>query len=222
MLRLAVLVLVLLNAAYFVWSQGLLRPYGVGPVQQSEPFRLAQQIRPELVRVLSADEARRAEAGGLAGVGVPRTAECLQAGLFDEAQTAALRQTAQAVLPAGSWLLDSAVEPARWIIYMGKYPDAQALARKRAELAALNLRTEPLTNAALDYGLSLGGYDTEARANAELAALGQRGVQTARVVMERPESRGAVFRAPLVDEALKARLEQMQDVLVGKPLRACN
>ena len=219
MLRLLALALVLLNAGYFVWSQGLLRPYGVGPLQQSESFRLAQQIRPELVRILSADEARRAEE---AGVGAPRTGGCLQAGLFDEVQTAALRQTAQAVLPPGSWLLDTAVEPARWIIYMGKYPDAQALARKRAELAALNLRTEPLTNAALDYGLSLGGYDTEERANAELAALGLRGVQTARVVLERPESRGAVFRIPLVDDALKARLELLKGSLVNKPLRACN
>ena len=119
-------------------------------------------------------------------------------------------------------MLDTAVEPARWIIYMGKYPDAQALARKRAELAALNLRTEPLTNAVLDYGLSLGGYDTEERANAELAALGLRGVQTARVVRERPESRGAVFRIPLVDDALKARLELLKGSLVNKPLRACN
>ena len=219
MLRLLALALVLLNAVYFAWSQGLLRPYGVGPPQQSESFRLAQQIRPELVRILSADEARSVE---VAGPGAPRAAECLQAGLFDEAQTAALRQTAQAVLPSGSWLLDTAVEPARWIIYMGKYPDAQALARKRAELAALNLRMEPLTNTSLDYGLSLGGYDTEARANAELAALGQRGVQTARVVRERPESRGAVFRVPLVDDALRARLEQLQGSLVGKPLRPCS
>lgn len=218
MLRLLVLILMLLNGVYFAWSHDLLRPYGFAPAMQTEPFRLAQQIRPDLVRILSADEARRVEVAAQTG---NKSAECLQAGLFDEGQTTALRQTAQAVLPAGTWLLDTAVEPARWIVYMGKYPDVQTLAKKRAELASLNLRFEPLSNPALDYGLSLGGFDTEARANSELAVLSQRGVHTAHVVLERPEFRGTLFRIPVADEALKARLEELKVALAGKPLRVC-
>lgn len=218
MLRLSVLALLLLNGIYFVWSHKLLRPYGFGPVQQTEPFRLAQQIRPESVRILSADEARRVE---VAAQIATRGPECLQAGLFDEAQSALLRQTAQSVLPAGTWLLDAAIEPARWTVYMGQYPDAQTLARKRGELESLNLRFEPLINPSLDYGLSLGGFDTEARANAELAVLSQRGVRTARVVQERAEFRGAWFRIPAADEGLKARLDELKGALADKPLRPC-
>lgn len=217
MLRLLVLLLVLLNGAYFAWSHQLLRAYGFAPPQQTEPFRLAQQIHPEWVRILPADEARRVEVAAQTA----RSGDCLQAGPFDEAQLAALRQAAQSVLPPGTWLLDAAVEPARWIVYMGRYPDAQTLARKRAELAALNLRFEPLTNPALDYGLSLGGFDSEARANEALAAFGKQGVHTARVVQERPELRGTWFRIPVVDEALKARLDQLKGALNGKPLRGC-
>ena len=218
MLRLLALLLILLNGVYYAWSHDLLRAYGFAPVQQTEPYRLAQQIRPELVRILSADEARRVE---VAAQTATKPVECLQAGLFDETQVGVLRQTAQSVLPVGTWLLDVAIEPSRWIVYMGKYPDAQTLAKKRAELAALNLRFEPLTNPALDFGLSLGGFETEARANDALAALSKQGVHTAHVVQERPELRGTLFRIPVVDEALKAKLDDLKTALAGKPLRAC-
>ena len=218
MLRLLVLLLLLLNGMYFAWSQGLLRPYGFAPAQQTEPQRVARQIRPEAVRILSADVARRAE---LAAPTAGKPGECLQAGLFNDLQAVVLRQAAQTVLPPGSWLLEAVVEPARWIVYMGKYPDPQTLARKRSELASLNLRFEPLTNRSLDYGLSLGGFDTEARAQVELANLGQRGVRTAAVVQERPESRGTVFRIPAVNEAVKARLDELKTALAGDTLRAC-
>ena len=218
MLRLLALLLILLNGAYFAWSHSMLRPYGLGPMQQGEPYRVAQQIRPDLVRILSADEALRVEVAASTAV---KASECLQAGLFDEAQAALLRQTAQSVLPAGSWLLDVTVEPARWIIYMGKFADAQTLAKKRAELTLLNLRFEPLTNRALDFGLSLGGFDTEARARDELAALSQRGVRTASVVLERAEARGILFKIPVVDEAVRARLDELTTALGPRALRPC-
>lgn len=56
MLRLTVLALILANAAYFAWAQGLLRPWGLGPSQPPEPQRLVQQIRPEALRVIRTDE----------------------------------------------------------------------------------------------------------------------------------------------------------------------
>lgn len=62
MSRLLALLLVLLNAGYFAWSHGLLRAFGFSPVLQTETYRLTQQIRPELVRILPANEARGVEA----------------------------------------------------------------------------------------------------------------------------------------------------------------
>lgn len=218
MLRLLVLLLVLLNATYFAWSHGLLRAYGFAPVQQSEPQRLAQQIRPEAMRVLTPEEARRTETPAQTTV---RPTECLQAGLFDDAQGLALRRALETSLPPGSWQLDAVVEPARWIVYMGRYPSVDALSRKRAELASLNLRFEPLSNPELEPGLSLGGFTSQAAANEELAALGRGGVRTARVVQERAEVRGSLLKMAAVDEALRARLEELKPALAGKPLRPC-
>jgi hypothetical protein len=108
MLRLTVLLLVLANAAYFAWSQGLLAPWGIAPAQQSEPQRLEHQIKPQAVRILGSEEAGRLE---LAAAPSSRTQECLQAGLFEARELPGLRQVLER-WPSGSWLLEPAVEPA--------------------------------------------------------------------------------------------------------------
>ncbi len=218
MLRLLVLLLLLSNLGYFAWSHGFLRTYGFAPAAQNEPQRLTQQIRPGQLRILSSDELRTAEAAASA-VGKP--AQCLQSGVLDAAQAEVVRQVAEASLPVGSWTLDAVVEPARWIVYMGKYPDAQTLAKKRSELAALNLRFEPLINPALGFGLSLGGFDNEASARAALASLSQRGVKTAAVVQERAELRGSILKLPLADDNLRGLLDALKPALGERALRFC-
>jgi hypothetical protein len=220
-LRFLVLLLVLLNAGYYAWSHEMLRAYGFAPASQAEPDRLKQQIRPELLIILSAEQARQAEATPPAPV-AQTAATCLQAGLFDDIQAALLRQNAQTTLPAGVWSLEEISEPARWIVYMGKYPDAPTLARKRVELLALNVRLEPIENPALANGLSLGGFDSQARATAELAVLSKRGVHTAQVLQERAETHASMFRISPVDDALRARIDALRPALAGKTLRPCS
>ena len=234
MLRLIVLLLILANGIYFAWSQGLFRAWEFAPAQHTEPQRVAQQLRPENLRILKAGEARGAETNAMVPPPAPapvpalleavvatQPAECYEAGLFDDAQASTLRRTLEARLPAGSWLLVSAVEPARWIVYMGKYPNAEALAKKRQELASLNLKLEPINSASLEPGLSLGGFDTQAAANTALASLTKRGVRTAQVVRERPEVRGTLLRLGAVDTALKPKLDEVRAALSGKLLRLC-
>lgn len=219
MLRLFVLLLVLLNAAYFAWSHGMLRTYGWAPAEQSEPQRLQQQIRPEAIHILTTEEVRRAEQ---AAQTPSRPPECLQAGLFDEAQTETVRKAAETALPAGAWSLETSVEPARWIVYMGKFPNAAAQARKRAELDKMKLKLQPLENTELEPGLVLGAYETQAQAQTELNALQRRGVRTARVVQERPEIRQGTLRIPAADEALRAKLDELKPALGDKGLRTCS
>ena len=217
MLRLIVLLLLLANGTFFAWSQGLLGAWGFAPVQQSEPQRLEQQVRPEALRIATPAEARRLELAATA----PRPAECLQAGPFEEAQMAALRSSLETALPVGAWVLEPVVEPARWIVYMGKYPTVDAVNRKKAELRQFGVSFETLVNPALELGLSLGGFSTEDAANQHLDTLAQRGVRTARVLTERPELRGQLLRLPVVDEALRPRVDELRSALAGKPLRAC-
>ncbi|MBK9199177.1 MAG: hypothetical protein IPO11_12280, partial [Betaproteobacteria bacterium] len=58
----------------------------------------------------------------------------------------ALRQALDTALPQGSWEFENGVEPERWIVCMGKYPDNDTLNKKLAELRSLNIRFEPLSN----------------------------------------------------------------------------
>jgi hypothetical protein len=219
MLRLLLLALVLANGVYFAWTSGLLRAYGFAPAQQNEPQRVAQQIKPEALHVLSAVELKGVEAQMQADA-APK--ECLQAGPFDEPQAATLRQALENVLPAGAWQLDAISQPARWIVYMGKYPNAEALVKKRAELANMNLKIEALTNPALEIGISLGGFDTQVAANAELMRLNQRGIRTARVVLEHEATQVSQLKLAAVTEPLKARLESLRPAMAGKAFKKCN
>ena len=216
MLRLSVLLLLLANGAYFAWSQGLLSAWGIAPTQQSEPQRLAQQIRPEALRVANAEEARRIETT-VAASGPP---ECLQTDPLDDSLAAQLKRALEP-WPASSWVLEPAMEPARWIVYMGKYLTVESVSKKRAELRQLGISFEALANPSLEPGLALGGFTSEAAATQQLNGLAQRGVRTAKVVQERPEIRGQRLLLPAVDDGLRGRLDELKQVLNGKPLRAC-
>ena len=146
--------------------------------------------------------------------------ECRQAGPFDPAQAQAWRQAAKA-LPDGSWRLESSPVPGRWMIYMGRFADNDVLAKKRVELRIRKIASDRPNNPDLEPGLSLGRFSSEEAAQRGLASLTSRGVRTARVLQERPESEVFTLRLPLVDAALQSQLHGLQGALAGKPLRPC-
>ena len=202
MLRLAVIVLLLANAGYYAWSHGWLRSWGLAPVEQTEPQRMAQQIRPETLRILRAREtppvapsvaseapafAPPARAPAAMAASAPATV-CLQAGTLDQRQADAVR-TAAAALPQGSWSLESTPIPGRWLVYLGRFADDEALDKKRAALRARKVPFDRPNNPTLEPGLSLGRYSSADAAQRALTALSNTGVRTARVVVLRVEAR---------------------------------
>lgn len=218
MLRVFVLVLILANGLYLAWSQGWLRAQGFAPVQQSEPQRIVQQIRPEAVRILPSAEHKKVLALVQADL-EPR--HCLIAGPFDTAQVSALDQALTVALSPGSWQFESVTVPELWIIYMGKFANAEALEKKRSELTSLKLMPQTVRNPALEIGLSLGSYDTQQAATAELAKLTQRGIRTARVLQERAAGNATYLKLPAVTDAMKQRLNDVKPALAGQTLKPC-
>ena len=248
MLRLAVIVLLLANAGYYAWSQGLLRPLGYAPQEQSEPQRMNQQIRPETLQILKVNPSKTSSAAPPGSTSTPTptpaspslataangsptppttpaasppadSAECLQAGVFDDRQAEALR-TAAAGLPAGSWTLEPTPIPGRWMVYMGRFDDIETLDRKRAELRARKVDHDR-AGGTLELGLSLGRFASKEAAERELTNLGTKGVRTARVIQERAEAPGFTLRLPAVNDALRAQLDVLRTAMAGKTLRAC-
>ena len=238
MLRLAVIVLLLANAGYYAWSQGLLKDWGFAPEEQAEPQRMNQQIRPETLQILRVNPSRNgpptssqaAPAGAAAASSsassspsspsAPEASECLQAGVFDERQAEALRATL-APLPQGSWQLDPTPIPGRWMVYMGRFDDLETLDRKRAELRARKVDHDR-AGGTLEYGLSLGRFSSKEAAERELTNLANKGVRTARVLQERPDATGFTLRLPAVTDALRPQLEPLRTAMAGKTLRACS
>jgi hypothetical protein len=224
MLRLTLIFLLLANGLYLAWSQSYFAVLGLAPAQQTEPARMQAQIKPEALRLLGNTEARRADLPASptpTAALVTKPAECLQSSLLDDSIVTKVRSAASG-LPSGSWALESVAIPARWIIYMGKYPNPGALAKKKSELRELEVAYEPLQNASLEPGLSLGGHDSQALATEELASLNKRGVRTAKVVQEKTASQRQLLRLPAVDDALRAKLEPIKVALGNAGLRACS
>lgn len=226
MMRGLVLLLLLLNVGYFTWSRGYVSAYGLGPAELNEPQRIAQQIRPNDLRVLSSDMAARLDAtqattSAPASAPEPSPTSCLQVGPFDEQQAQTLGRALETTLPADSWQLEPTVRPARWIIYMGKYESTEAVVRKKAELRHLGILSDLLHNPGMEPGISLGGFDSQAAAAAGLAKLAQKGVRTARVLQESAELHGQLLRMPQADDRLRGLLDGVKPALLGKPVQTC-
>lgn len=238
MLRLAVIALLLANAGYYAYTQGWLRSAGLVTPEQAEPQRLQQQIRPETLKVLRAQGATNnptpppapaaaPAADTAASTPAPTAAapadagECLQAGVFDDKQAAALR-TAAASLPQGSWTLEPTPITGRWMIYMGRFDDQDTLDKKRAELRARKVDFDR-AGGTLEPGLSLGRFSTEEAAQRGLTALNAQGVRTARVIQERQAATGFILKLPAVTDAQRQRwLATLRPAMAGKTLGSCS
>lgn len=221
MLRLLVVVLLLANLAFYAWTQGMLdNVIGVRAQGDREPDRLARQVRPETIRVLPAASAVTI----VATAPTETTPVCLEAGPYTPAQIGAAEGVLQTVLPAGSWASLKTESPGVWIVYMGKYPNREALQKKADELKRLRIGFEELRNVPpeLADGLALGRYDNRAAADRALAEVTQRGVRTARVM---PLSAPAVthsLRVERADATLQARLAGLRaEALLGKSFTPC-
>src|SRR6218665_203548 len=225
MLRLAVILLLLANAGYRAWSQGLLRPWGLAPEAQTEPQRMHQHIPPPAPATPAPTPPAQPVAASTASTASGQTpdasAECLRAGVFDEQQADALRTAAAAGLPSGSWTLEPSLMPGRWMVYMGRFDDQDALDKKRTELRARRVDFDR-AGGPWEPGLSLGRFSSEEAARRELQNLSSKGVRSARVIRERPESIGYTLRLPAVTDALRPQLAALRSALAGKTWRNCD
>ncbi len=225
MLRWLVLALLLANLAFWSWSQGWLRPLvGLGPVEQREASRLADQVMPESIRVLSAAaasaalahaaQASQAATAGSAGNATPQAAlQCLEAGPFSPAAVEAAEQVLVGALPARGWIRASREVTAQFVVFIGPLASRESLKAKSAELAALGLKVEELrVPGEREPGLALGRYDTRDMARAALDGFARRGVKTARVMTLRDA--GLEWRLR-VDNATAAQAEQLRALSLG-------
>ena len=70
MLRALVLVLLVANVGYFAWTHGVLAIFGLVPARftETEPQRLTDQLRPDLLQIRREDNPASPPAVGASGV----------------------------------------------------------------------------------------------------------------------------------------------------------
>jgi cell division protein FtsN len=149
---------------------------------------------------------------------------CWQAGAFTQAQADRLRVVVPELgLAAGSgWQLVESRSRGRWIVYMGRYDNAEQLERKKAELRGLKVDFRAVTAPGFAPGLALGTFSSEDAAKQALQKAVRDGVRTARVAQERAESVSFLLRLPAATPAQRTAVASLGAPLAGKTLQACD
>ena len=218
MVRLVVALLVVANLGYFAWTQGWLAGWvSASPLGDRDPVRLAQQVNPTAVVVLTPQAA-----SALVAAAPDPTLACLEAGPFDESQIEAAEAALVALVPAGHWSRVPSTVPGSWVVYMGKYLDDETFQRKQSELRRLRVNFERATAPPdLVPGLVLGRYEAADLAEQALADLAPRGVRTARVVQLVAPRSTLVLRVEGAEPALARQVLGLKNDALGKGFAPC-
>jgi hypothetical protein len=193
-----------------------------GPASAAESTAAAGALAASVASTPGSQAAASPEPQTPASATIKAASQCLEAGPFtpDENRQALLQ--VGKVMPKGSWSTQAVSVPGLWLVYMGPYPDADALQRKLVELRRLkNLSFEEVRSPSnLALGVSLGRFADERQANASLETMRLRGVRTARVVNARPAMELMVLRVPQASEADQGKLSAVP-LPAGKGFIAC-
>ena len=211
MLRALVLLLVLVNVAFFMWTQGWLDGLvGVRAGGDREPERLARQVNPETVVLLAAAPAASAAAPA-----------CLESGPYGPDEIGAAETALRTAVPGLSWATARTEQPGAWLVYMGGYPDRETMQRKINEIGRTRFNLEEVTVPGEGaFGLSLGRYDDRAAAERGLAQAQARGIRTARVLQLQPVV-SHVLRVERAEAAMAAQLAALKVDALGKGFAPC-
>ena len=146
---------------------------------------------------------------------------CYQASGIEEKQAETIRRALATAKLKSDWDLVASHQNGRWMVYMGKFPDAEFLDRKRGELRLMNIDFDR-AGGNLEPGLSLGRFSTEEAAQRQLATFTRQGVRTARVVQERPEVTTYALRLPKATPTFRNEVATLAGKnLLPKALQAC-
>ena len=205
---------VLANLAFFSWQAGY-----IGPPREfaREPSRLGQQIAPENIRLVSADEAKQLITR------LPKTIACLEWSAFTQSELERLQASLASMSPAPKFATRKVDETAGWWVYVPPHVTKAAADRRGSELKGLGVAeffviAEDGPN---KFAISLGVFKTEEGAKNYADSLGKRGVKNVRAAERETRLAKTVVVFRDVDEALRAKLSEFKKDFPAQEIKDC-
>ena len=226
MLRIWVVLVLGANLAFFGWTRGWLEPLWPAPQHgERETARLAAQVKPEAITLLSAKAASAAISGArAASLAAGSGLQCLEAGPFAREADLLAAEAAleQAGLSPTSWMRRLVEQPASWAIHLGRFASPDALRERRAELRRQGIFAEELRQPPeLAPGLLLARYEDREGAIAALPRWAQRGVKGAQVGRIAPATIQWWLRIERGDEEGSPSLKTIEAGIAGLEFSGC-
>jgi hypothetical protein len=211
-MRALVIVLLAVNALFFIWSRGWLDAVVGLPAQGGrEPQRVANQQHPERITPLAAS-----------AVAALAQKSCLEIGPLDG--DAALAAAQAALKTAGvDAQVRSSEQAGVWVVATIRLADPEFRARKEATYKQLRINFEPLEGLPAEQpAFVLSRHASLAEANAEAAAMDKRGLKGLRVLaLKAPLTRHTLLVAQ-ADGLLVGRLKASKDPALAAGFKACS
>lgn len=201
-MRVLLILLLLANAALFALTR-----FDTGTA--GEPQRLAEQVQPDKIRLLTAQQVAAlnpAKAGALADV-------CVEWGPLNETErTRALAELAP--LNLGALLSQRRVEIDAYFVTLSGFANRAAAERRASELRSRGIGDAIVVDRNGVATLALGVYRTEQSANGRADALAQAGVTGARVS---PRTGGVVQSLLVVRDPPAAAMTRLRELAPSYP-----
>jgi hypothetical protein len=239
MLKLFFWILLGLNALLFAYAQGYL---GSVKGEEHEPARLKNQLEPQRVKILTAEQAQVAADSAPAADAAPSpdaapaqaaasgasaapVLACTQVGPLS-ASDAHRFDTRVARLDLGERETHQSVpyqEVTSHLVYVPSQGSKEAADRKAAELRALGVTNLFVISGDSPYkwGISLGLFKSEASAQAMLATLSKQGVRSARVAPRGPLGTRTVYQFRGIDAGTRAKIVEIADRYDTADVKVC-
>jgi hypothetical protein len=222
--RIVFFLLLLANLGFFSWAY-----FGAGRTAD-EPQLMDQQLNPQEIRLLGADQiaklaAERAKQTAERPKAPPRApvVACMELGAFSLGDVPRV-QRALEPLALGSRLTQRrADEVASYWVFIPPLRNRQAANLKAAELKKLGVEDFFIVqeDPKLRFAISLGVFKTEEAARSRLAELRTKGVRTARVGPKETSVQKVYFAVREVPDALVTKLNDLRQGFAGTELRDC-
>lgn len=227
-MRLAFLLLLLINIALWPFASGMLALGNDG----AEPLRLTSQIDPERIRIVPVGGGAAAPVAAIAPVvasepasdaEVTPAAVCRVLAGFTREQADPFVARAREAYPAVQVTESEQPGSPSWWVHIPDLATRQLADRKQAELRALGVREMALMPDAdgQKFAISLGLFKTETAAKELMSSLNGQGVRSARIAMR--EGKAGRLRVELrgSDTELTALLAEPQATVEGVEAADC-